>query len=1502
MRGAGPPPQDEKFQLQQFDEDGVRPFAMAIRLTPELLSDLKRAEAEGSACLMKFGVTPNGNVLKIGDEEFKFNSAPEDGGLCDIFEEQRRGEDGNGKLKEAGSVWRKLSVLRTLNASEKDRVKKRSVEAQQQQKSRKAIILDPTHSQKLTQNSSIAGDAMGRRPLMKPKVEPPRKKLKPNSPVRSPSRPSAPTAIQKLVVSTASAIASAKAAKDAKAALVASPELPAPNRTSSLPPPPPSGKAVAEESAAPSRSSLIPMDNTPSPATTTPDTAGLGKPGNTISASELRNCLIGLLTENPKGLTLKAVEKALGESTPYVKPEKKTIEKAIRAIASYHAPGKYILKEGVTYSKLSPNSGSSHDDAAADSPPLVDSPPLPDVADTSNHDQSSDGVRRSETGLLGDKPSSLHAPVAWKGSAIVPKHHENAVSRAIRKANENYQKSQPQSHPDHNTITLTTHAQHPESKVAKDDVKVDTEQISVGGGESGEIEITEGENHPDINEDSEIDSRRGGNESIPNSPKEKAKPANSVGSESSSSASSSDSDSESSDSGDSRSGTSGSDSDSDGSSSDSEDENMDEDVEIVSDDEDGDDPPQKPKSNDKKKASHQSKDAKRAKQKPPEKLVTQESEEIDIGSYDGAVHPEVDPGARANVVVENLDQDVADPDLEVDVISVGGADSPQELGSATPTSEQQAEEIKREVANISVSKNENTNSSDRPIARGSTSSAPKEEPALTGEVGTEKDISIGKSTEVHKHPSLSGTLKGRINSMAINRKNTPPNVSNKDSVKDSLTQSHTKPPTKDSPAQSLSPSRPETGTKSSLSSPALKKDAMESSPRRTKENASKRRVNSEARKSFSKDSKTESEELVDKLVEAPVRPRPRPGKSAEPNRMSKPVEPLHASNVGATPESAARVSRDGESSGLLGRDAEAEAPYNSSRPLRDGPWRHNPDAGLLGKPGKNVEYLGRPQGRETEGNVFSSRQLKNMRRASNEPEAARRSDSLNDSELWGKPTRDVDGATLGNDSEVMVNRLREGRKELTRQEGPKGSLSGSASGQTEKKGRESLDRESGEWRESTPGIEQLPGESRGRDSLRGDQLKSRAAIETSGASRPSQNSPAREKGRGTPKVGGDLRKPSPAKAGDLRKPSPVKSVADFRKPSPGTTAGDLRRPSPVRLAGDLRKPSSQKLAQYTQNIHVSRDVRGSTGFGKFPSSSQVEERSEGNSSRNGRAATDTFDRPMESRGVKRSLEEGSNEPTRAYKKPSIAPVAPPSSANRGNSDLGAVKSTEKKQASPDLAYKSQNPETGRGGSSDGLTQLAGPSGKAPSGENGRKQRPMGKGHKASAKEVLEPPRGRDWKSKTSAGLLGPGGDKKKDNLQSDLGLSNGKRLKTSSSPEEVSRKQYFAQYEKVTPDLRGPVRSNEEAEAYRKEYQTKYSVYLRLHKDLEKNKENFLSFKREMVQHPDKLQQISSKVRREFHAIRKEFKRMQKTFDILHEELQTIKQQLRNFTEKAGQG
>ena len=807
-----------------------------------------------------------------------------------------------------------------------------------------------------------------------------------------------------------------------------------------------------------------------------------------------------------------------------------------------------------------------------------------------------------------------------------------------------------------------------------------------------------------------------------------------------------------------------------------------------------------------KQASHQSKDARRAKLKPPDKLQTQESEEIDIGGDEGSGHPLVDPEERATVVVENLDN----IDDEVDVVSVGDGDSPQEMGSVSPG--RQMEESKREGADTPADVEANRDLLQKSTVRGNSSSLSKEEPVKTDEVGAQKDTGLGKPTDAEK-PKV-GTLKGRINNTANNRmlaKNKSPNASFRIAAKESPVHTNNRPPARDSLAQTSSPSRPETGAKSLLGSPALKKDGTEVSPRRAKENTAKRKVNSEARKSFSMEAKTESEELVDRLVEAPMRPWPRPGK---------PAHPSQSFNADATPESVVRGSRDGEGSGLAGRETEAEALPSVSRPLRDGPWRHNDGPGLLGKPGKNVEYLGRPQGRETEANAPSSRQVKNLRRANNDPEAVRRSELMNDSDSWGKPARDLDGTRLGNDSEAMVNRLREGRKEPTRSEGPKGSSSGGFNRQNEKKGRESPDRESGEWRESTPGAEQM--DMKGRDSLRNDQVKFRD-VDSAAASRPAPNKAQNR----------ELRKPSPAKAaGDFSKrPSPIKSGADFRRPSPSTATGDLRKPSPVKPVGDLRKPSpakaagdirkpspatsnAQKQAQIAQkepqkvDQGVARDGnRAVPGSGK--PSSQVEDRPEGGLSRNGRASIDTFERPMEPRGVKRQLDDSSSEPPRVYKKPSIAPVAPSSSLNRGVPDSGPARLTDKKQSSPDFGFKPQNSESGRAASLEAPTNLAGPSAKAPSGENGRNQRPLGKGQKSSANEGMEPPKGRDWKAKNTAGLLGPGGEKK-DNIQSDLGLSNGKHLKSSSSPEEVSGKEYFAKYEKDAPELRGPIRSIEE--------------------------------------------------------------------------------------------
>ena len=750
-------------------------------------------------------------------------------------------------------------------------------------------------------------------------------------------------------------------------------------------------------------------------------------------------------------------------------------------------------------------------------------------------------------------------------------------------------------------------------------------------------------------------------------------------------------------------------------------------------------------------ASHQSKEAKRVKLKPPEKLLTRESEEIDIGGDEGAGHPGVDPEEIATVVVENLDTD----DLEVDVVSVGGGDSPQNAGSVSPiVSEQQMEERKREFANAPAAVEDIRGVLQKSSAIGNSSSLSKEELSETGETGAQKETLVGKRTELGK-PKASA-VKGRVNSVANNRiiaNNNSPKSRSRTGVKESPVHNNTnnRPPARDPLAQSASPSRPETGTQSLLGSPALKKDATEISPRVGNETSAKRRnVNPEVRKSFSMEAKTESEELVEKLVEAPIRPRPRPGKSAEPNRMAKHVDAPQSLGVDATPESGARGSRDSEpGAGLSGRETEAEVLPSASRPLRDGPWRQNSDGpGLLGKPG-------RPQGRETEANLPTSRQLKNnMRRANNEPDAVRRNESMNDPDSWWKPSRDLDGTKLGNDSD---NRF---RKESARLEGPKGSLSNR---QNEKKVRESPDRESGEWRESTPGLEQLD--------MKGKSRSVEAAAVSGLVMNKSQNR--------------ELRKPSPGKAaGDFSKrPSPIKPVADFRKPSPGIAAGELRKPSPVKAVGDLRNPSpakvasdirkpspgtsnAQKLAQVAQKEPlrfdpvVTRDSnRAVSGLGKLVSSSQVEERSEGGGpSRNSRASNETFERPMDSRAVKRQLDDGNSEPPRVYKKSSVASVAPASSFNRGISDQSA----ERKPVSPNFVHKPQNSEADRGGSLEAPTNLAGPSGKASGGENGRKQRLLGKAQKSSAKDAMEPPRGRDWKAKISAGLLGPGGDKKRE--------------------------------------------------------------------------------------------------------------------------------------------
>lgn len=79
-------------------------------------------------------------IIDVGGKEFRFTWS-KDGDLCDIYEERRSGEDGNGLLVESGCAWRKLNVQRVLDESTKNHVKRRSEEAERKMKSRKYVAI-----------------------------------------------------------------------------------------------------------------------------------------------------------------------------------------------------------------------------------------------------------------------------------------------------------------------------------------------------------------------------------------------------------------------------------------------------------------------------------------------------------------------------------------------------------------------------------------------------------------------------------------------------------------------------------------------------------------------------------------------------------------------------------------------------------------------------------------------------------------------------------------------------------------------------------------------------------------------------------------------------------------------------------------------------------------------------------------------------------------------------------------------------------------------------------------------------------------------------------------------------------------------------------------------------------------------------------------------------------------------------------------------------------------
>ncbi|CAN4089067.1 unnamed protein product [Withania somnifera] len=336
-------------------------FAMIIRLAPDLVEEIKRVEAEEGAARIKFDANANnsiGNVINVGSKDFRFTWSREPGDLCDIYEERRSGEDGNGLLVESGGAWRKLNVQRVLDESFKNHVKMRSEEAEKKLKSRKAIVLDHDNpSMKSQVKAMAAAEANPWRMGFKQKKEPPFKKRKSEPPPGG-----SYGAGYKSVLS---------AATHSKGKPSASP-LSSPPEPSGAPASPfgnvnlLKGQITVDD--------VIPIQTMtkatssdkefPSKATTSSSQDKVGRKSHTGATSTvLRSVLISLLMENQsKGISLKALEKAVGDTFPN---SAKQIEPIMKKIAIYQAPGRYFLKpeeDAESLPKPAPESGSSPED------------------------------------------------------------------------------------------------------------------------------------------------------------------------------------------------------------------------------------------------------------------------------------------------------------------------------------------------------------------------------------------------------------------------------------------------------------------------------------------------------------------------------------------------------------------------------------------------------------------------------------------------------------------------------------------------------------------------------------------------------------------------------------------------------------------------------------------------------------------------------------------------------------------------------------------------------------------------------------------------------------------------------------------------------------------------------------------------------------------------------------------------------------------------------------
>ncbi|CAN1837002.1 hypothetical protein LINPERHAP1_LOCUS34948 [Linum perenne] len=334
-------------------------FAMIIRLVPDLVDEIKRVEAQGETARIKFDSmanNPNENVINVGGKEFRFTWSREVGDLCDIYEQRESGEDGDGLLVESGSAWRKVNVQRILDESTKNHVKMLSEEADRKHKSRKAIVLDPSNpSMKSHMKQLAAAEANPWKAGFKQKKEPPFKKQK-SEPLQVGGPPkSFKTGVTSVVNPRGRPPSSPLPSTPEQSGFPASPL-----GTGSS-----SKIHTSTEEIIPNHFKDKQIDGSEkgifSGSGDVTKEALQGKGYSGAKSVDIERMLISLLTENKtNGMTIKALEKAIGDSVPGTS---KKIEPILKKIAICQASGRYFLKADVeNVKKPSFGSGSSSED------------------------------------------------------------------------------------------------------------------------------------------------------------------------------------------------------------------------------------------------------------------------------------------------------------------------------------------------------------------------------------------------------------------------------------------------------------------------------------------------------------------------------------------------------------------------------------------------------------------------------------------------------------------------------------------------------------------------------------------------------------------------------------------------------------------------------------------------------------------------------------------------------------------------------------------------------------------------------------------------------------------------------------------------------------------------------------------------------------------------------------------------------------------------------------